>query len=87
MDTRTGEVNTLEEFEKKNTPDEMEKYIKEIQNVEVQMRANKAMMQGRKIRIGWNDKCPCKKNNPLKFKRCCGQKIRPLKLGTARLGS
>jgi len=69
MDNRTGEINTLEHFEEKLSPKEME-HVSALteENVQHWLKNRRKQSHGTKLKIGRNELCPC--GSKIKFKKC-----------------
>jgi len=69
MDTRTGEINTLENFRKKLSEDEIRRFVKQVGINKLSPKKKALIAAGKSTKVGRNDKCPC--NSGRKFKKCC----------------
>jgi len=69
MDTRTGEINTLENFRKKFSEDEIRRFVKQVGINKLSPKKKALIAAGKSTKVGRNDKCPC--NSGRKFKKCC----------------
>jgi len=69
MDTRTGEINTLENFRKKLSEDEIRRFVKQVGINKLTQKKKALIAAGKSTKVGRNDKCPC--NSGKKFKKCC----------------
>ena len=69
MDTRTGEINSFEAFEKKMTKREREKYLFPALLSALAPKVLERLMAGKNATVDKYDPCPC--GSAKKFKFCC----------------
>ena len=73
MDTRTGVIDTLENFEKRMSSDEVDKFVKPLQMSALSEALAPGLlnevMKGHRVKIDKYAPCPC--GSGKKFKFCC----------------
>jgi len=73
MDTRTGEIASLNGFKKRLSPAEIGQFIKPIELDNLSEKTRDLLTKTGKAQISRNSKCPCGSNK--RFKRCCMVKV------------
>lgn len=69
MDTRTGEIANLEEFQRRLGAPELKAFVRPVEMSALSERTKRLLAETGRAQIGRNSPCPC--GSGKKFKRCC----------------
>ncbi len=69
MNTRTGEIASLEHFKATLSPDELARCVRPVDEAALSDRLKKTLVALGRGKVGRNSPCPCGSRD--KFKRCC----------------